>query len=667
MRAGTAALLVCLGGCLPDEAADPFPREDLPDAAAVEADAGTPADAATIQADEGVVEPPPDAAMPDAEPPFEPVIDRTCPGDPGCEAQVDTTLNVGASAQPITDLPFERPKRDWLEQRDDCNELQGDRCGPLARDFLRNCGNDRLCEGDDGYTGPDEDGSEGDRDPNQVPYYDYFHDCGLDTLCEGDEGYPGPDTGEADKDFDGLWVAGFGLNRPAVGVHDHAWARTVALQQGATLVTVTSVDAVGLFYDDVLRIRSRARELLVEREVDADLDLAVVTATHSHEVPDTLGLWTGDVDPDVPIPQETGVNPRYIEHLRERAALSIVEAIEALQPANMRVGRTNTGIEGFLRDSRQPRIFNDEMGVIRFTDVAGETIATLVNWGNHPETLGGDNNLLSSDFAGPLRDGVEDGVPDSAGTVAREGLGGVCVYLQGTVGGLMTPLRVRVDDLEGNALRDYSFERNDVYGWRLAEHALDAVEAGEDVEAPGLAFTASEFLVPVHNRLYHLGFIVDLFDRELYAWNEEGNIGPGNFPHLKTQIAILRVGPVTMYTVPGELFPELAIGGYDGSKSFGLDIVDADDELAPDLSQAPGPPYLNDLMPGDYPWVLGLGNDELGYLVAPYDFVVHDAGPYLLEAPGDHYEETNSVGPEIVPRILRVIETLAAHLQDAGP
>ncbi len=645
MNRASVAVLSVLLGCLPEAASDRVsPRDGAPDARVVD-----------VGIDAG-----PDAG-------FQASIDLTCPGDPGCEAAPSTALRVGASARIFTDIGFERPLREYLGLRDDCNEFQGDRCGSLDRDFLRNCGTDRLCEGDEGYVEPDADGTEGDVDDDAVPFLDYFRDCGLDDICPGEPGYPGADTGEHNKRFDGLWIAGFGLNRPALDVHDHAWARTVAIEQGNTLVSITSVDAVGLFYDDVVRIRERAIELLAEAHPEVDLDLVMVSATHSHEVPDTMGLWTGDVDPDVPIPQESGVKPRYIAQLRERAARSIVEAVEGLAPAQMRVGRTHTGVDGFLRDSRHPRILNDEMGVIRFTDVAGDTIATLVNWGNHPETLGGDNNLISSDFAGPLREGVERGVPESVGTDAREGLGGVCVFLQGTVGGLMTPLGVPVLDREGNPLRNYSFERNDVFGWRLAEHALDAVEAGVEVPEPALAFTTSEFLIPVHNRLYHLGFIVDLFDRELHEFNEEGVIGPGNFPHVRTQVVVLRVGPVTMYTVPGELFPELAIGGYDGSHAFGRDLLDEGEELVPDLDAAPGPPYLSDRMPGEYAWVIGLGQDELGYLVPPYDFVVHEAGPYLLEAPGDHYEETNSVGPEIVPRLLTVLETLAAHLHEAAP
>ena len=77
----------------------------------------------------------------------------------------------------------------------------------------------------------------------------------------------------------------------------------------------------------------------------------------------------------------------------------------------------------------------------------GRTIATIVNQGNHPEALSDENTAITSDFAHFLRDGMENGVPWESGVV--EGLGGVSMYLQGAVGGMMTPLGVEVTDRDG--------------------------------------------------------------------------------------------------------------------------------------------------------------------------------------------------------------------------
>ena len=42
--------------------------------------------------------------------------------------------------------------------------------------------------------------------------------------------------------------------------------------------------------------------------------------------------------------------------------------------------------------------------------------------------------------------------------------------------------------------------------------------------------------------------------------------------------------------------------------------------------------------------IVGLANDELGYLVPLYDFRVRATKSMLPRLPG-HYEETNSIGP----------------------
>jgi hypothetical protein len=120
----------------------------------------------------------------------------------------------------------------------------------------------------------------------------------------------------------------------------------------------------------------------------------------------------------------------------------------------------------------------------------------------------------------------------------------------------------------------------------------------------------------------------------------------------------MRLGPVTLYTLPGELFPEVAIGGFDGSKAFGRPVVDPNNPNPPPLDEAPVGPYLSDRLPGDYRWPLGLANDEIGYLVPEYDYELHPSAPYFTQADGDHYEETNSVGPQALPRVRAVFDRL---------
>src|SRR5438552_2209542 len=57
------------------------------------------------------------------------------------------------------------------------------------------------------------------------------------------------------KDFQPVYIAGFGKNRVATGVHDPILARAVVLQHGDRKIALVSVDLVGLFLSSVEKVR----------------------------------------------------------------------------------------------------------------------------------------------------------------------------------------------------------------------------------------------------------------------------------------------------------------------------------------------------------------------------------------------------------------------------
>jgi hypothetical protein len=69
-------------------------------------------------------------------------------------------------------------------------------------------------------------------------------------------------------------------------------------------------------------------------------------------------------------------------------------------------------------------------------------------------------------------------------------------------------------------------------------------------------------------------------------------------------------------------------------------------------------------MAAEYNWIVGLGNDELGYFVPAYNYKLNETSPYLNEADGDHYEETNSLGPSAYPIIESEIQRLLAWMNE---
>jgi hypothetical protein len=171
-------------------------------------------------------------------------------------------------------------------------------------------------------------------------------------------------------------------------------------------------------------------------------------------------------------------------------------------------------------------------------------------------------------------------------------------------------------------------------------------------------------LLPVENEAYHLMLNLGILDREGYNYDPTRLISSNNIPDVHTEISLLQLGEFSALTLPGELLPELAIGGYDGSNTGPLqDLIDPNSSNPPLLTGAPQGPYLQDLMPGEHKMILGLANDELGYFIPDYNYQLHEHQPFLDEAPGEHYEETNSLGPSAT----RILLTAAGELMAFTP
>ena len=329
------------------------------------------------------------------------------------------------------------------------------------------------------------------------------------------------------------------------------------------------------------------------------------------------------------------------------------DALEAAVPARVHGGSysipdeawSGTGINNINRDHRDPQITDETIWTARFTaQDSGQTLATWVNFPNHPEASGSRNVLVTADFAHSLRETVEQGAsqgPDGP----MEGLGGDAVYIQGACGGMMTPLSVDVEDLDGTVYSESNIEKAYAVGRVTGYHALQAAAADVVSDSNRISVRAKQLFVPVQNAGFHVLMNAGVFDRPGYNYDETELFGGWNEPDLLTEVSILEVGDVAALTLPGELLPELAIGGYGGEHTGPLDVlVDPANPNPPDLDNAPEGPFLRDHTPGKTKMLFGLGNDEIGYLIPDYNYILHPTSPYLNEADGDHYEETNSVG-----------------------
>lgn len=574
-----------------------------------------------------------------------------CPGGAGCEQGNDGNFTVGIAKRATSPVGWERPRADFLASKGDiCPEgspMGSDglpHCSELIADAWKDCGRDTLCGGT-----PDADGSQGDG------VVDWFEDCGRDRLCPGAPGYTAPDADgtEGNGKFDGYWLAGFGNNIPMYGVHDDTWARAIVMTNGDVSIAIVSIDAVGLFNDDILKIRAR-----VAKKMATPPDFIMVSATHTHEAMDTMGQW-GPRPVFVP---ERGVDDVWFENvLIENAAQAVVDAATSAKPARVFAARGHIGARTreVLRDSRDPQVIDDTVNVLRFTEkTSGDVIGTLVNWGNHPESLSDVNNFASSDFAWGIREAMERGVYNDAGQLLAEGAGGTCVFLQGKVGGLMNPLQVETTTVDGDIAKQRSYRKVKAIGDVVAKVALDALATAQEQPNPPLAFGLQPLRFRVENTSFQLVFInFSILKRRLFDFDRMKVVSEANFPKVQSEVSKIQLGGVRFLGVPGELFPELGIG-YDPAFAYGRPQVNPMNPNPPDLALAPPGPYLEEQLGGELNMVVGLSGDEVGYLVPPYDYKLHPTEPYGEEADGDHYEETNSLGPSTVPTLLEAAKQL---------
>jgi hypothetical protein len=387
------------------------------------------------------------------------------------------------------------------------------------------------------------------------------------------------------------------------------------VSDGRLRIAIVSVDLIGLFHADVLK----AREALQGKAPGAAL---VVASTHNHEGPDTMGLWgSGRFS--------SGVDPQYLESVRQAIAETAAEALSRLAPARLVLGKART--PGLVEDGRLPRVVDDTLVALQAIGEDGRTLGTVVNWSNHPEALGAKNTLVTSDFPHDLRTRVE------------ERLGGTCVFLVGSIGGLMTPLGVKLRDADGKAIPADSFALAQAVGERAADVALDALKPGKLSASSVLEHRSATVFIPLENRLFRLAAFLGVLDRQMYSSGQPATTLFGD--DVRTEVGYLRIGDAEALLVPAEIYPELVLGGIQDPQDPGADFPGAPRERA-----------LHTLLSSEYKLVLGLANDEIGYVIPRSQWDAKK--PFAYGRAEDQYGEINSVGPSAAARLAEAFARL---------
>lgn len=424
---------------------------------------------------------------------------------------------------------------------------------------------------------------------------------------------------------DPIYMAGFGA-RQASGYHDRLWARGMVLGGPGGRIAIVAIDLIGYFQNETQTIRAMISPA-------SQIDYAVIASTHQHEGPDTLGIWG-------PSELVTGVDFGYLDFVNAAVADCIDEAAANLEEARVRTFTTNSnglslGLDeeddGLgvadgkvllgdvdLAPETDGRIVNSLVPVMqllkRDTNETGEyeVLATLVNFASHPESLGSSNTLITSDFPHFARERIE------------AEYGGTAIWLSADLGVLQGPLDIDVEDPETSMPAERrSFRFAEVHGTQLAERviaAIDPEEAGDD--APDIRFeSTTPVAIPLANPFFRLAVAVEVLNarRSLYTNGEPDTSVGRPYPEpfdwipqalgedLHTEVGVIRIGDASFAVVPTELDPQR------------------------------GDDYRDAMTGAAHTFVIGLGNDHIGYQV-PYDKwdnSCHECFPYLASGDED--------------------------------
>lgn len=363
------------------------------------------------------------------------------------------------------------------------------------------------------------------------------------------------------------------------GVHDPLYANAVALEDahGTTIVQI-AIDSVGMVYTHLQVIQDG-----VAAATGIPAENVIVSTSHSHQAPDTIGMW------GVTIPPKPGRDPEYMAQVISGAIDAGVEAFADRRPAQARV---NFGYEpnyhfNFLWDKDPDAITDSTMTVMGLYEPDGTPIATMMNWGSHPTVLPPENTLIGADYIGGYYEAMAEALP------------GIHVFLQGNLGAsvrtynFLDPWDEKIGDQVWGTWEDAWG-----VGAGLADTALVLLDEAVPVEDTEIHITQRTISVQMMNPFFAIISKLGLIPRPVPDLGE----------YADSRVSAWRMGPFSLGTAPGETTPLLGI-------------------------------ELRGLMTGDYKMIVNMAQDWVGYLMYPEMFTSLIYIEYSMVCPGGQTAE----------------------------
>lgn len=421
----------------------------------------------------------------------------------------------------------------------------------------------------------------------------------------------------ADYNNKTYFIAGYDSNNPVKGVLDDLYARAVYLDdnRGNGGVIFCALDCVGISRRDINDIRKYALESGRLGKVKS----INISSTHTHAGIDTQGLWGEKI-------YKSGKDKAFMENLKKQAARAVVEAYENRKDGSLYMGYIP--VEDMQADVRTPVTYDKNLTRFRFSpdDSSGEIY--IVNFASHAELLG-TTSLVSADFPAYLIKEIEEKVQGSN-----------AVFFNGAIGGMISAKEIK--KVYRDSIDCEAYMKG--FGKQLGELAL-SVENEIRLE-PVLNIKSKGITVPGDNTVLVLARYLNVLNNDMGRTKKRSKVC------IYSEVAYMELGKgdVAVFLIPGELFPELYNGEF---------LTETD---SANHRKASYKKVLSDMTDCRHKFVIGLCNDELGYILAENDFLLNEVLPYINKATDemdrDHYEETNSTGPETGRIILEETENL---------
>ena len=279
-------------------------------------------------------------------------------------------------------------------------------------------------------------------------------------------------------------------------------------------------------------------------------------------------------------------------------------------------------------------MIDDDIRAILFNRPDGSVIGSLINFGIHVELTWDKNLEITSDVAGYLRRGVSEGIYYDDQLI-KPGLGGTTLWLTGNIGGLMTsgPTDPIYDPVLEKMIVKPSHIKARAYGYSLANSIIDAFHAGDFVPSSKSSITvrSSEIELGIENFMLSLGTLLGIIDTDL-----KFSLFPPFMRYL-SEVAFIQLGDASIVGIPGELYPEIAVGGIENPE--GADYVITPQEV----------PNLRSQFPKKLNLMVNLANDAIGYIIPKSEW--DEDPPWIYGETEETYGEIVSLGPNTAPKI----------------